>query len=396
MDLSLPPELEHFRNEVREFFATDYPADLIAKVREGILLNRDDHVRNQQALASRGWLATNWPRDHGGPGWDAARRYVFEEEADRAGIPTIMPMAIIYVAPVIYTFGTDAQKRRWLPDILASRTLWAQGYSEPESGSDLASLSMSAVRDGDDYVLNGSKIWTSYAQWADWIFCLVRTSREKAKQAGISFLCAEMNSPGITIHPIISIDGVHHLNRIDFENVRVPVDQRIGEEGKGWHYATFLLQGERLSYAHVARKREAMKLLHRMARDTPADGWGTLADDPNFAARMAHCDITIDLLDIAVMRALTAGQDVPAAEVSSLKIVATEAAQQIDELFVDLAGTAGLPFPDRTTPGWTATMPLTPRFGPVSMASYLFQRAETIFGGATEVQKNIVWRSLGG
>ena len=395
MNFEFPAELEQFRAEVRNFFENDYPRDLIEKMRGGMVLTRDDHLRNQRALASRGWLAVNWPAEHGGTGWDAARRYVFEEEADRAGIPTIMPMAIIYVAPVIYTFGTKEQRQRWLPDILSSRALWAQGYSEPESGSDLASLSMSAVREGDNYVLNGSKIWTSYAQWADWIFCLVRTSREEARQAGITFLCAEMDTPGITVHPIISIDGVHHLNRVDFENVRVPVDQRIGEEGKGWHYATFLLQGERLSYAHVARKREAMKLVHRMACEMPACNGTTMVEQPLFAARMAACDIAIDTLDIAVLRALTAGQDVPAAEVSSLKIVATETAQRIDELLIDLAGTSALPFPDRKDENWQDTAPLTEPVGPIGMGSYLFQRAETIFGGATEVQKNIVWRMLG-
>lgn len=396
MRLQFDAQEEAFRSSVATFFAQDYPRDIIEKLRSGQLLDREDHCRSQRALQSRGWLAAGWPKDAGGPGWDATRRYIFEEELDRAGVPNLIPMAIIYVAPVIYTFGTDEQKLRWLPDILSSRTMWAQGYSEPEAGSDLASLNMRADRDGDDYILNGTKIWTSYAQWADWIFCLVRTSNARRRQEGITFLCAEMNSPGITVHPIITLDGVHHLNQIEFRDVRVPAAQRIGDEGRGWHYATYLLQNERLSYAHVSRKKADLRTLRQLAATAPSDSGGTMIDDACFAARIVECDIAVEVLEISVLRALTAGADVAPAEVSILKIFATETAQWITTLFLDLAGFNGSVFLDRSRAEWAEGAPLVPAFAAPATAGYLFERAQTIYGGATEVQKNIIWRMIGG
>lgn len=393
MPLTSSPDLDAFREEVRAFFETEYPQDLIEKQRTGIL-DRADQVRNQQALQSRGWLAPAWPQEYGGAGWDPVRRHIFEEEADRAGVPFIVPMAVIYVGPVIYTFGSDEQKRRWLPDILESRAFWGQGYSEPEAGSDLAALRMTARREGDHYVLNGTKIWTSYAQWADWMFCLARTSKEERRQDGISFLCLEMNTPGISVHPIITLDGVHHLNRVEFQDVRVPVSQRIGEEGRGWHYATFLLQGERLSYAHVSRKREDLRMLRRLASEMAGEGGGAMIDAPLFAAKLAGCEVAVETLGISVLRALMAGDSVSQAEVSTIKIAATETAQRITELAIELAAESGAVFADRHAPDWPARMPLVPRFAPPAMASYLFERAQTVYGGATEVQKNIVWRML--
>jgi alkylation response protein AidB-like acyl-CoA dehydrogenase len=394
MNLHFTPAEEAFRREVRDFFENEYPCDILDRQRNGEILDRTDHVRSQQALHSRGWLATGWPRVHGGAGWDATRRYLFEEEMDRAGVPHLLPMAILYVAPVIYTFGSTEQQRRWLPDILESRSLWAQGYSEPEAGSDLASLRFRAERDGDHYVLNGTKIWTSYAQWADWIFCLARTAREERRQDGISFICADMRSPGISLHPIISIDGGHHLNRIDFENVRVPVDNRIGEEGQGWQYAVFLLQAERLSYAHVARKREDLKRLRLLAAQWPADDGASMLDDPLFARKIAACEVQIDVLEISVLRVLTVSEPASAAAASSLKIFATETAQRITELYVELAGPGVAPLLDRDHAGWRDRAPGVPGFAAPWTASYLFDRAQTIYGGATEIQKNIIWKSI--
>ncbi|HEY3653710.1 MAG TPA: acyl-CoA dehydrogenase family protein [Steroidobacteraceae bacterium] len=385
---------EAFRLQVRDFFENEYPRDIPDKLRNGDILGRADHIRSQRALQARGWLAIGWPQEHGGPGWDATRRYVFEEEMDRAGIPHLLPMAILYGAPVIYTFGNTEQQRRWLPDILESRSLWAQGYSEPEAGSDLASLRFRAERDGDHYILNGTKIWTSYAQWADWIFCLARTSKEDRKQNGISFICAEMTSPGITLYPIISIDGVHHLNRIEFENVRVPVTNRVGEEGRGWHYALFLLQAERLSYAHVARKKEDLKRLRRLAAELPSDNDGSMLDDQLFVRKIAACEVQVDVLEVSVLRVLTARSAAGPAEVSSLKIFATETAQRITELYVELAGRSVAPWPDRQIVGWRELAPGVPGFAAPWTASYLFERAQTIYGGATEVQKNIIWKMI--
>jgi len=395
VNLNCTPAEEAFRRQVRDFFENEYPRDLLDKVRNGDILGRADHIRSQRALQSRGWLAIGWPQEHGGPGWDATRRYVFEEEMDRAGVPHLLPMAILYVAPVIYTFGSTDQRRRWLPDILESRSLWAQGYSEPEAGSDLASLRFRAERDGDHYVLNGTKIWTSYAQWADWIFCLARTSKEPRKQQGISFICVEMSSPGITLHPIISIDGLHHLNRIEFKDVRVPVTNRIGEEGRGWDYALFLLQAERLSYAHVARKKQDLKQLQRLAAKLPSDHDGSMLDDASFARKIAACEVQVDVLEISVLRVLTASTTVSAAEVSGLKIFATETAQRITELYVELAGRSVAPWPDRHLVGWRDLAPGVPDFAAPWTASYLFERAQSIYGGATEVQKNIIWKAIG-
>ena len=394
MDLNFGATDDAFRMEIRSFIETAYPRDILEKARRGEVLNRDDHVRSQRALQSRGWLAPHWPEAHGGPGWDASRRYIFEAELDRAGVPNLLPMALIYIGPVIYTFGTDAQKQQWLPDILSSRAMWAQGYSEPEAGSDLAALSFRADRDGDDYILNGTKIWTSYAQWADWIFCLARTSREARRQDGISLICCKMTAPGVTLRPIISIDGQHHLNRIEFQDVRVPASQRIGEEGRGWHYATFLLQNERLSYAHVSRKFEDLRNLRALAASLQSDDGDSMIEDPGFALRIARCEINTRTLEIFVLRLLSAGDAASPAQVSALKIFATELAQEITELYVELAGRFGAIFADSHHSDWAANMPPARRFAIPAVASYMLERSQTIYGGATEIQKGIIWKAL--
>jgi alkylation response protein AidB-like acyl-CoA dehydrogenase len=394
MQLTFTAQEEAFRAQVRDFFEHEYPQNLLRKARDAEVLSRADHIRSQQALQSRGWFAITWPAAYGGPGWDATRRYIFEEEMDRAGAPNVIPMGVFYVGPVICAFGTEEQKRRWLPDILESRAMWAQGYSEPEAGSDLAGLKLSAHREDGHYVLNGTKIWTSYAQWADWIFCLARTSDSARRQEGISFICAEISSPGITIYPIITLDGLHHLNRVHFDNVRVPIANRIGEEGQGWHYATFLLQNERLSYAHVSRKKADLRQLRHLAAATPSDGGGSILDDALFARKIAACEIDVATLEILVLRVLTAAASLGAAQASMLKIMATQTAQRITELFVELAGRNLAPAPDRHVSGWAAQAPATTAFAAPWTSSYLFERAQTIYGGTTEVQKNILWRIM--
>ena len=245
MDMSFPQDTDAFRAEVRSFFANDYPKNLLAKAASGDPLTKADYQKSEQALAGKGWLCVNWPEDAGGTGWDVTKKFIYDQELELAGAINPVPMGVIYVGPVIVAFGTDEQKARWLPGIQQATTSWAQGYSEPGSGSDLASLQCKATRDGDDYIVTGTKIWTSLAQHADWIFALVRTSQEEVKQQGITFLCAPMDSPGIEVHPIITIDGRHSLNRVTFDNVRVPIHNRIGEEGQGWSYANFLLGNER-------------------------------------------------------------------------------------------------------------------------------------------------------
>jgi alkylation response protein AidB-like acyl-CoA dehydrogenase len=383
VDLQLTREEEGFRAHVRAFF----------KLRSGQRLTRADHVSSQQALQSRGWLGVSWPVEFGGPGWSATQRYLFEEELERAGAPNLIPMGVIYLGPVLIAFGTAEQQARWLPDILSSRSLWAQGYSEPDAGSDLAALGLNAVRDGDCYVLNGTKIWTSLAHWADWIFCLVRTSREARRQEGISFVCVDMKSPGIKVDPIITMNGAWELNRVMFHDVRVPCANCVGEEGKAWHYANVLLRNERLSYAHIGRKKADLTQLRRLAASSYSDSGGSLLDDPLFAAKLAALEIEISSLEISVLRALTGEWGSTA--VAALKIKCTECAQHVTELCVELAGRNICPFPDRSGPDWRAALLAASSFGPVCADAYLFERAQTIYGGSTEIQKNVLWREIG-
>ena len=377
MDVSFSDADEQFRSEIRAFFAQAYPKDLLSKHASGAALSKHDYQRAERALADQGWLCTSWPTEHGGPGWTSNQKYIFSEELEMAGAISPVPMGVIYVGPVICAFGTPEQQARWLPGIQQSTTFWAQGYSEPESGSDLASLQCAARLDGDHYEVDGTKIWTSLAQHADWIFLLVRTSREERKQQGITFLCAPMDSPGIEVHPIITIDGQHHLNRVTFDAVRVPVENRIGEEGQGWRYANFLLGNERTSYAHVAAKRLQLASLHALAASDPV-----LADDADFARALATLEVRLDALDIGVLQVLAAlaDGDAPGNEASTLKILATELAQDLSELAMRARGYPAIARFDDARPdeGAAATM------------RYLATRAQSIYGGANEIQKNII------
>lgn len=384
---------DRFRNEVRRFFAEDYPREVIEKARRGERLDKADHIASQKALNAKGWLGVGWPLEHGGTGWTPIERYIFDQELDLAGAAPIIPMSVIYIGPIICAFGSDEQKRAWLPGILESRDFWAQGYSEPDAGSDLASLRFSAVREGDDYILNGTKIWTSGAQWANWIFLLARTSKEARKQDGISLVCAPLDSPGIAVHPIRLIDGSFELNRIEFDNVRVPVSNRIGEEGKAWHYANVLLKNERLSYAHIGAKRRDIARVRALAATMPAGGGLSMAANPPFRHAVANVEARLAAIESAVLRALRS--DITMATAAALKIACTECAQAVTELFVHLAGRWRAPMLDRHVPGWSDQAPHVPSFGPQGIQTYLFERAQTIYGGSTEIQKTIIWRSLG-
>jgi alkylation response protein AidB-like acyl-CoA dehydrogenase len=305
-------------------------------------------------------------------------------------------MGLLYVAPIICAFGTDAQKAAWLPDILSGKTFWAQGYSEPGSGSDLASLTTRAERVDDHYCVNGVKTWTSQGHYADWIFCLVRTSVEAKKQDGISFLCVDMTAPGVTVRPIVTIDGSHYLNEITFENVETSVDNRIGEEGRGWAYNRQLLSHERTSYAHVAGKQRQLDAIKHLAVEAP---WGGIAaDKAAFLARIADAEIRLAALEFTTLRALAplgAGQ-APGDEASILKVVATEVAQLITELGLELAGCFAAPsIPDRDAPTWREGLETIPLFAVPATAAYFFTRAQSIYGGANEIQRNIIFRMLG-
>ncbi len=391
MDMSFGDELVGFRRDIRAYFENEYPQDILAKVRAGHSLTTAEVRKAEMALGDKGWLACAWPVEHGGPGWSLEQQYVFDEELERAGAPTVTPMGVIYVGPVIYTFGSDAQKEKWLAPTRAGSMGWAQGYSEPGSGSDLASLTFSAVEDGDEYVLNGTKIWTSAAQHADWIFLLARTSTGERKQQGISFVCCEMTRPGVTLTPIIGIDGKHYLNQVTFDDVRVPVDYRIGEEGKGWEYSQYLLGHERTSYARIGAKRKLLSQLKEIARSAPLDGNQRLIDDPAFAHKVANTEIAVDGLEMTVLRILSSvkGGGSPGNEASIVKILATETHQAITELMLEACGRAAIVgSPDSASPEW-AVDALTV-YAPPATSTYFSTRAQSIYGGTNEVQKNII------
>ncbi|MBB4211310.1 hypothetical protein EV659_10482 [Rhodothalassium salexigens DSM 2132] len=394
MDLSFTPEEAAFRDEVRAFFRDALPPAIADKQRRGEELTKQDHVSWQKILYERGWIAPAWPERHGGCGWGPTRQYIFNTELGLSGAPRPIPFGLNMVGPVIYTFGTDEQKAQHLPGILTSDVWWAQGYSEPGAGSDLAALRMTAERDGNDYVLNGTKLWTTLAHYADWIFCLVRTSKEAKPQEGISFLLVDMTSPGISVDPIITIDRAHHVNQVTFEDVRVPVANRVGEEGMGWTCAKFLLAHERQTIADVGTKKRQLALLRRLARTLPA-GAGTLGDDPSFRHRLADLEIQVSALEYTELRYLDAQHTGTerGIEPSVLKIRGTELQQKMTELAVEALGYYALPFP---APGDSAgNVPdLAPDGSRQAIGDFLFARAATIYGGSNEIQRNILAKML--
>jgi alkylation response protein AidB-like acyl-CoA dehydrogenase len=373
-----------FRDQVRAFLAEAWDEALQARVRERDTM-KEGVLEWQRRLYRRGWMAPGWPVEHGGAGWSVTQHFIFESERARSGAPDRIPFGVTMVAPVIYTFGNEEQKARFLPRILSSEDWWCQGYSEPGAGSDLAALQTRAERDGDHYLVNGSKIWTTYAQYADWIFCLVRTDSSGRKQEGISFLLIDMKSPGVTVRPIDTIDGFHHLNQVYFDDVRVPVANRIGEEGKGWTYAKSLLVHERLSIAEVADSKRALEEVRELAR-AEVNGGRVLLDDPFFAARLGEVEIRLMALEFTELRVLAAAAEgvAPGPESSLLKLQGTEIQQAIQELRMDVAGYYGA-----TLQGGLSAAQLGHPFADVAQKLYFRGRASTIYGGSNEVQKNI-------
>ena len=339
----------------------------------------------QRRLNAKGWMAPGWPVEYGGQDWSVTQHFIFNAERGKVGAPAPIPFGVTMVAPVIYTYGTEEQKARFLPRILNSDDWWCQGYSEPGSGSDLASLQTKAELDGDDYVVNGSKIWTSFAQAANWIFCLVRTDNSGRKQEGISFLLIEMSTPGVTVSPIDTIDGIYHLNEVHFDNARVPVDNRIGEEGKGWTYAKSLLVHERLSIAEVAESKRNLEQLRDLAR-AEVNGGQSLLDDPVFAKRLAEVEIDLMALEFTELRVLAAAAEggMPGPESSLLKLQGTDIQQAIQELRMDVAG-----YYSQTLQGDLSPAQLGHDFADVAQKLYFRGRASSIYGGSDEVQKNV-------
>ncbi|WP_330228767.1 acyl-CoA dehydrogenase family protein [Nocardia sp. NBC_00508] len=383
MKLSLSPEDAAFRDELRKFYRTEIPEDIRERVRTGRELSREDFVTANKILNDHGLAVPNWPVEWGGKDWTPMQRHIWQDEMQLASVPEPLTFNAQMVGPVIAHFGSQELKERFLPPTAALDIWWCQGFSEPDAGSDLASLRTTAVRDGDSYIVNGQKIWTTLAQYADWIFCLVRTDPSASKkQAGISFLLFDVKSPGVTIRPIKLIDGGYEVNEVFFENVRVPADQLVGEENKGWTYAKFLLGNERTGITGVGRTKVKIGVAKQYAAETRS-GNGTLLQDPVFAARVAELEnelLALELTQLRVVSNSSDGKPNPASSV--LKLRGSELQQAATELLLDIAGPDAIPVDadDIASPGWAQ------RSGP----GYLNYRKTTIYGGSSEVQRTII------
>ncbi len=394
MDLSFTPEEQAFRLEIRQWVAQNLPADLAAKVRDALRLSRDDLQRWAKILGKKGWLGWGWPQQFGGPGWNAIQKHLFEEECALACAPRVIPFGPVMVAPVIMAFGTPEQQQRFLPGIASGEVWWSQGYSEPGSGSDLASLKCKAERKttgrGDIYVVNGQKTWTTLGQLGEWIFCLVRTSSEGKPQTGISFLLIDMKSPGITVRPIILMDGEHEVNEVWFDDVEVPAENLIGEENKGWTYAKHLLAHERTNIADVNRAKRELERLKRIAK---AEG---VYDDQRFRDQIALLEVDVVALEMMVLRVLSAEKSgKQSLDVAGLlKIRGSEIQQRYTELMMLAAGPLAQPYIfEAMEAGWQGNLAVPGNLLPLA-GTYFNFRKTTIYGGSNEVQRNIVAQTV--
>ena len=390
MHLDFSPEDLAFQQEVRTFIAENYPADLRGKQDEGDELSKEDFLSWHKVLAKKGWIAPAWPVEYGGTGWTATQKYIWSEETARADCIRLMPFGLSMVGPVIYTFGTPEQKAKYLPGILSGDVWWCQGYSEPGSGSDLASLRTKAVRDGDHYVVNGQKTWTTMAQHADWGFFLVRTDPDAKQQEGISFLLIDMKSPGITVRPIITLGGEHEVNEVWLEDVRVPVENRIYEENKGWTCAKFLLAHERTGIAGVAASKRGIEKVKTIAR-TELDGDKPLLANAFFKRKVAELEMDLTALEYTELRSLageSAGKG-PGPESSLLKIKGSEIQQRLTELTLEAVGHYGAPYFRGFGEGDNAH-PIGPDYAHRTAPTYFNTRKTTIYGGSNEIQRNII------
>lgn len=395
MDLSFSPSDLKFRDEVRAFIDQKYDAEMRRRMSlsKNGYLDKASMVKWQKALYERGWIAPNWPKEHGGAGFTPNQKYIFDLEMSAAGTPVISPMGLKMVAPVIMAFGSDAQKKKHLPPILSTDVWWCQGYSEPGSGSDLASLQMRAEDKGDHYVCNGTKIWTTHAQWADWIFCLVRTQTGSKPQEGISFILIDMKTPGITVKPIVTLDGPwegeQEVNQVFFDDVKVPKENLVGKENEGWTYAKYLLEFER-GNAYAPGLKRSLKKVRQIAAVEGADG-GKLGDDPDFQRKIADIDIQLSAMEFTELRifsGLAAGQR-PGAESSMLKCRGTELQMAVTELVLEACAYGSMPFVqnpwERVNTPWPA-----PEHSVTSAPYYFNARKTAIYAGSNEIQRNIM------
>ena len=398
MDLRFTPDEAAFRAEVRAFIRDNLPADIRERLRLGHPARKEDIVAWQRILNRKGWAAPHWPKEHGGTGWSPVRRMIFIEENQAAPAPELLSFNITMIGPVLIQFGTEEQKRRFLDRARNLDDWWCQGFSEPGAGSDLAALKTTARREGEHYIVNGSKIWTSTAHHADWCFVLVRTNPNAAKrQEGISFLLIDMKTPGITVRPIVSIDGEHHLNEVFFDNVRVPVSLRVHEENRGWDVAKFLLGNERTGIARLGKSRERVAAAKEMARQVRANGRPLIQDD-DFRRRVAQIEVDMKALQITQYRVVSAhatqrdGRPDPLSSV--LKVKGTELLQATTELAMDAGGPLAMPVWSQELAAM-ANEPDTLAEGlEQSTGNYLFLRAATIYGGSNEIQKNILTKAV--
>ena len=375
-----------FKEEVSNFLSSSYSPSLEAKVKHPTTY-KEGMIEWQKILYDKGWIAPSWPEKYGGTGWSDTQKFIFQNERASLGIPFENPFGLKMVGPVIYTFGSEDQKKEFLPRILSSEDWWCQGYSEPGAGSDLAALKTKATRDGDDYIVNGAKIWTTNAQLADWIFCLVRTDSEvKKKQEGITFLLIDMKTQGIKVNPIITIDGRHSLNEVEFKDVRVPVSNCVGEENKGWTYAKALLAHERTVIAGIADSKRELALVKAYATEEVL-GSKPLMTDPGLQRRILEVEtelMALEYTELRILATVSAGGSPAPAESSMLKIKGSEIRQTIQTLMMDVPGLFGAVIEsDNGTD-------LGHHFGNSSRLSYMYGRAGTIYGGSNEVQRNIV------
>ncbi len=394
MKLDFTPEEQAFRDKIRKWVAASLPKEISDKVHQSVHLSRDEMQRWARILGKQGWLGSGWSKEFGGPGWSAIQKHLFEEETALAGAPRVIPFGPVMVAPVIMAFGSPEQQQRFLPGIASGEVWWSQGYSEPGAGSDLASLKTKAERKGDHYVVNGQKTWTTLGQYGDWIFCLVRTSSDGKPQTGISFLLIDMKSKGVTVRPIITMDGQREVNEVWFDNVEVPADQLIGEENKGWTYAKHLLAHERTNIADVNRSKRELERLKKLAK---AEG---IYDDGRFRDEIALLEVDIVALEMMVLRVLSAERSEKSGGKQSLdvagllKIRGSEIQQRYSELMMLAAGPAAVPLDrEAMAAGWQPDANGAAFVAPLT-GTYLNMRKTTIYGGSNEVQRNIVAQTV--
>ena len=392
MDLDFLPEHAEFRKEVRDWIAANYPAETRRKQDAGEHLGKEDILAWHRILHNKGWLTPSWPVEYGGTGWDSVRKYIFSEELARAQTSQTS-FGLGMIGPVLYTFATPEQKEKFLPGTMNGDIWWCQGYSEPGAGSDLAGLSTRAVRDGDHYIVNGQKTWTTQGHFADWGFFLVRTDPDAKKQEGISFLLIDMTSPGITVRPIITIEGGHEVNDVFLDNVRVPVANLIGEENKGWTVAKYLLGHERTGIACVARSKRGIERLRELAAGELADDAQPLINDSDFRRKVAELEVDLAALEYTELRSLASeskGKG-PGPEASLLKVKGTEVGQRLTELTLEAAAHYGAPY----ARGMGGNIgPIGPDYAGKAAPTYFNMRKTSIFGGSNEIQRNIIAKAV--